>query len=94
VAPDQDKCLTGCILEHEQCHVSDVRAYGGKPCKGKPKGTIVSWPGVGASELKCGSAEIDCLIKQLAKIKPCDECVPRIEKRLKRIWNYTGGANK
>lgn len=94
---DQDPCIKECVLVHEKCHIQDMMGYGGKPCEGLEEGTVLGWQdigGLGQSEIKCRSMEIDCLIQQMGKTKPCDACTKSLEDRLKQIWNYTGGGNK
>lgn len=86
----QSKCLTGCIIKHEESHKSDALAANPDVCKGKPAGARVNASDAKeakASELAAYTVETNCLKGQLKSCKK--ECKAIIEQRIKQIEPYT-----
>jgi hypothetical protein len=85
------KCISDCILVHENVHIDDIIALGyGSICKGQPYGEIVNVPTAEAlaSERKAFAAELACLQKKLQGLSGCDECRSDIQNRISFIQPF------
>lgn len=81
-------CLGDCILAHEIMHVLDLMRYGSSACKGKPKGTIVTFGTtnqVNSSERRSYYEELACLRDKLNRGDRCNECSPTVQNRIDQL---------
>jgi hypothetical protein len=92
LTPQQERCISNCLLVHEFSHVDDFFADGSAMtvCKNQPKGVRPGMANAGASETKAYGVELKCLRDTLGNLSSCHECRPVIERRIRDIKQNRG----
>lgn len=86
-----EKCLSDCVLVHEDVHVDqEIRADRWGECRGIKRGWIIQTPieEINAAEREAYQAEVDCLMKKLKALENCDACKPLVKDRLDKINKF------
>jgi hypothetical protein len=87
--PLGEKCISDCILVHENSHIDDLIRIGPKGvCHGRRSGNVVTLATMQQrfdSEKKAYAAELECLVAKLAKMNCGDECKKAVTDRINQI---------
>jgi RHS repeat-associated protein len=92
LTPLADKCVSDCLLVHENSHIDDLIRIGPiGVCRGRMPGGIVTFADIQQrfdSEKKAYAAELACLKAKLAMLTCGDECRQMVKDRVNQISPY------